>query len=231
VTRTQTTLATASYEASSTPFDDVRALTRKVVSSSGPERVRWAGDLNAALRALPTRAPAEEVSRHLVEALDQKTWEGLQDAEGWTCRAIAVQTLVGLGYPWALWVDPEDLAHLRQNPILHPSVSTRPLAKLKWALPVFGLIAAGIVGEHLHTEVPLEAATPVGVLPASSAGLALLSKSRTRRRIGSALTALLGGGFVYLYYSPFSAGLALGLASITAAFVAAIADSTVRRLD
>lgn len=75
------------------------------------EALGVAGEINALLIAM--RAPGNESAeaKAVLAALDVGTLEGLVDAQGRSCRAEAVETLLACGFPHALNVKPEELAH------------------------------------------------------------------------------------------------------------------------
>ena len=81
-------------------------------NSESDERVRLAGKLNALLRAPPTAA-REEWAQFLLEKLDDEAFHDLYDGDGVSCRAMAVEALLALGFPFALHLDPDDLDYLR----------------------------------------------------------------------------------------------------------------------
>lgn len=62
---------------------------------------------------LRTLRPSREAADLLLRLLERDVLEGLVTGDGWTCRALAVETLLSFGFPYALEVDPEDLAHYR----------------------------------------------------------------------------------------------------------------------
>jgi hypothetical protein len=111
------------------PLTRLEALLRAPPDRSHrKDRRALAEAVNLQLRALP-RDPAlrPAVARWLLAQLGQGSFEGLVDAHGWSCRAVAVHALLGLGWPWALWVTPEDLAHYREHP------RPRRWRRLAWA--------------------------------------------------------------------------------------------------
>jgi hypothetical protein len=63
------------------------------------------------------RAPGNESAeaKVVLEALDLEHLNGLVDPQGRSCRAEAVDTLVACGFPHALNLRPEDLAHREEH--------------------------------------------------------------------------------------------------------------------
>jgi hypothetical protein len=85
------------------------------------DRARLAKAIVSRLRRVPHQAAPEAAAWWLLRALEENTWIGWTDARGRTCRAAAVEALLGLGYPWALHVTPEDLEHYRAQSPAGPS--------------------------------------------------------------------------------------------------------------
>jgi hypothetical protein len=79
------------------------------------ERYGFAHQINELLIAM--RAPGNESAeaKVVLEALDLEHLSGLVDQQGRSCRAEAVDTLVACGFPHALSVRPEDLAHREEH--------------------------------------------------------------------------------------------------------------------
>lgn len=84
---------------------------RRATTEAG--RAALAAKLNARLDALAAEGGSREVADLLEQLLESGQLEGLADAEGRSCRAAATEALTRLGFPFALEVRPEDLAHLR----------------------------------------------------------------------------------------------------------------------
>lgn len=80
-------------------------------SSAPGEQVRLAGEINALLAAM--REPGNEAAeaKAVLAELGLASLEGLLGPDGRSCRAEAVETLLACGFPHALEVLPEDLAH------------------------------------------------------------------------------------------------------------------------
>jgi hypothetical protein len=92
----------------------------------------------------------------LLHLLESGLLEGLVERGGRTCRSVAVESLTGFGFPYALEVRPEDLDHLREwtrrrrGPAVPPGV---------WPA---GVLGGGFVGQWW--ALPLEEASEVGGL-------------------------------------------------------------------
>jgi hypothetical protein len=119
----------------------VPRLLEEARAAAGAERVALAWHLNRELEALGAEGGSREVADLLLQLLESGRLEGLEEAEGRTCRGVAVETLVGLGYPYALEVRPEDLEFLRHQ--------TRPpqTGLLSKGALAAGVLGAGFVGE------------------------------------------------------------------------------------
>lgn len=68
--------------------------------------------LHAALTSLP---PLEANGAALLQLLDDGAFHELRADDGSSTRMLAVQTLLRLGYPWALQVHPDELAWFRRT--------------------------------------------------------------------------------------------------------------------
>lgn len=102
----------------------------------------------AALQALHARlaglAPTEENGRALVALLDRGELVGLVADDGALTRQLAVEALLGLGYPWALQIHPDELAWYRG------SVSERARnRRLLILLGILGLELAALAALYL----------------------------------------------------------------------------------
>ncbi len=82
-------------------------------NSEGDERLQLAGKLNALMRKPPPETEREAWAQFLIEKLDDEAFHELYDAEGVSCRAVAVEAVLALGFPYALHVEPADLEYLR----------------------------------------------------------------------------------------------------------------------
>jgi len=178
----------------------VPPLVEQARAASGAERAALAGHLNRELEALGSEGGSREVADLLLHLLESGQLEGLEEAEGRTCRGVAVETLVGLGYPYALEVRPEDLEYLRNQ-----SQPTRKGLLTKGALAA-GVLGTGFVGEWVFLPPELaEGKSALGLPLFFLMGLALMGlvtalwgdeRSDTRR---AGLLGLLVLSVVQLY--------------------------------
>lgn len=156
-----------------------------------------AKELNSRLLALGasgTRQGADSLQR----LLESGALSGLVDPDGRTCRAIAVEALLSMGFPIALEVAPEDLEHYRRA-LSPPGATPSALAAVllvvgaAWLHTVellFGAARAA-AGEALLAHLAL----PHALIAALAAGLAAASsRALARRRYRAALVLLTGLG-------------------------------------
>ena len=107
----QTQLAPAPETAAAAP-DSLETLQR-ARNADGDERLELAGRLNAQLRRHPSEAEREQWAQFLLERLDDEAFHDLYDSDGVSCRAVAVEAVLALGFPFALHLEPDDLEYLR----------------------------------------------------------------------------------------------------------------------
>lgn len=81
-------------------------------NSEGADRLELAAKLNALLR-IGAREETQVWGQFLIDKLDDEAFHDLYDGEGTSCRALAVEALLSLGFPWALHLDPSDVDYLR----------------------------------------------------------------------------------------------------------------------
>ncbi|MGZ3460638.1 MAG: hypothetical protein ACXU86_19290, partial [Archangium sp.] len=167
--------------------------------------------------ALASGGGSREVADLLLQLLEGGRLEGLEEAEGRTCRGVAVEALTRLGFPYALEVRPEDLEHLRQQARRHEGSRVGPRAVAA------GVLGAGLVGQWLELPPELHSGESGPGLPAVLLmGLALMglvtallgperSDSRRAGMVGLLVLSLvqlylgLSGG----YYGALSGGAGL----------------------
>ena len=117
---------------------------------------------------------ARATADRLQQLLSSGALATLSGSDGKTARAVAVERLLGLGYPYALEVAPEDLAHWRSE---RPSEATdgRGLAVLVMTVAVF-LSLWGVseppTGFGLATVLALGGVTVAGAVRSSLRGWA-----------------------------------------------------------
>lgn len=91
------------------PLEELVDSARSVPTSRGREAV---GALHAALSTL---MPTEANGSTLLRLLDDGALASLKSADGSSTRALAVETLLRLGFPWAMQLRPEELAWYRSH--------------------------------------------------------------------------------------------------------------------
>jgi hypothetical protein len=182
-----------------------RLLAAAEAAPAGAGRQEAAGRLVAALGAgVPEGEDRRAVADLLVGALAAGRLEVLVDGEGRTARGAAAEALLGLGYPWALEIAPEDLAHLRQEQARREGAGApggRAAATL--ALGAVGgaalLAGAGVEGQDLAWVVAQ------GFLGAVSVGAYTQGDAapEQRRRQGRLFAVLAAGvGLVGALFDP-----------------------------
>jgi hypothetical protein len=111
-------------------------------NSEGDERLELAGRLNALLRRRASDAEREEWAQFLLEKLDDEAFHDLYDSDGVSCRAVAVDAVLSLGFPWALHLEPDDLEYLRTvRPSRLPSSGWRAMAVVTGVLAALFALA------------------------------------------------------------------------------------------
>ena len=97
------------------PLPRLRALLRAAAGAQAEARTTLAGEINQVLAKLREPGNESDEARVLVAELDARAFDDLIDARGVASRKEAVQTLLSLGFPHALNVDPGDLAFARKE--------------------------------------------------------------------------------------------------------------------
>ena len=113
---------------------ELLALTAR--AAPGQEGRDATAALHAALAAFP-RAP--EYVTLLLRLLDEGAFNDLRTQDGTPTREVAVEALLNLGYPWALQIQPEELAWYRKVAWLR--------RRNKWLL----LLAVALLGALAET--------------------------------------------------------------------------------
>lgn len=88
--------------------------------------------------ALEKLVPTEENGSLLLRLMDEGVFHELRTADGTSMREIAVETLLRLGYPWALQIHPDELAWFRGIAAVRQ--------RNKWLL-LLGIFSLGAVAE------------------------------------------------------------------------------------
>lgn len=128
-------------------------------AASAADRALLAERINHHLDALPAGGGSREVADVLERLLEGGQLAGLVAVEGRSCRAAATEALTRLGFPFALEVRPEDLAHLRGE--------DSGSAGFRWQeLAAGGVLGAGILGQWLLVlqHPPAELGSPLPLI-------------------------------------------------------------------
>ncbi|MBZ4414896.1 hypothetical protein [Myxococcus sp. RHSTA-1-4] len=203
----------------------VLVLTEQARRVPEAERPELASRLNALLEQMAEGAGDRHVADTFHRLLETGKLEGLVDARGRSCRAVAVEALLSLGYPYALEVRPEDLEHLRS--------AGRGLPRTGLRGP---LIPSGVLLAGLGAQIVQELTRPGGPdsLVTTQVGLAVLAlmalwlapPRSPVYRLGLALLALVSAlalGLPLVVDTP--AGMWAGVAGLVAVFLAALRES------
>jgi hypothetical protein len=128
------------------------------------------------------RAPGDEAdeARVVVAQLDAKSLEGLRDEAGRDARAEAVETLLSLGFPYALNVSPEDLAYFRDEKPQTLADLVRKLRRTRTQTLQFALAVQAIAAGTVYAAMKPEPAfsVPSFLLGGATVALAAWLSSR-----------------------------------------------------
>ncbi|NMO19488.1 hypothetical protein [Pyxidicoccus fallax] len=202
----------------------VLVLTEQVRRVPEAERPELATRLNTLLEQMGQAGGDRQVADTFHRLLETGKLEGLVDTRGRTCRAVAVEALLSLGYPYALEVRPEDLEHLRTHGRARAAPGPGAL------LPV-GVLIAGLgmqsIQELTRPGGPDSlVTTQVGLAVLALMALWLAPPRSPVYRLGLGLLALvsvLAVGLPLVADTP--AGMWAGLAGLVAVFLAALRES------
>ncbi|QSQ18315.1 hypothetical protein JY572_19340 [Myxococcus landrumensis] len=194
------------------------------------ERAEAAARLNEVLVELASGGGERQVADTLHRLLAGGKLEGLVDAEGRSCRAVAVEALLSLGFPYALEVEPEDLHHLRSNASSRPRRNKGPL---DFGPGVMATVFLGGAAAQLLEELALPSRAPgmltfqVGLGVLALVALLLAPPRTPVYRVGMALMALVSGYSLLLALGNWGVqgGLWVGVAGVVAALLAAFRES------
>jgi hypothetical protein len=188
------------------------------------ERPELALRLNTLLEQMAADGGSREVADVFHRLLETGKLEGLVDTRGRTCRAVAVEALLSLGFPYALEVRPEDLDHLRasgrhgRGRALGPAVPGTVLLSGLLAQTYQELSRSGGPDSLVTTQVGLSALALVA--------LWLAPPGSAVYRVGLGLLALVTCfGLVVPLMADGPVGLWAVLAGLVAAFLAALRES------
>ncbi|MBJ6761038.1 hypothetical protein JGU66_09705 [Myxococcaceae bacterium JPH2] len=201
----------------------VLALAEEARHAESSRRPALCSQLNQLIGDVVKQAEGREAADLLHGLLEGGVLADLEDAQGRTCRAAAVEGLLTLGFPFALEVRPEDLAHLRAE-----RGGGKGLGRMGLPLLLLGLGVALQAGyQLLHPDSPSEWALAQGGL--SLVLMVLLGaappKSVLYRVALSLLVVLSGLGVVVSLMTPLDAGGVSGLAGLAAVVLLAHRES------
>jgi hypothetical protein len=205
----------------------VLVLTEQARRASAEERPALASRLNTLLEQMAGEGGDRQVADTFHRLLESGKLEGLVDPGGRSCRAVAVESLLSLGFPYALEVRPEDLEHLRASG--HGGPAWKGLQKVP--LPSLLVLLAGLgtqyVQELLVTDTPDGPLTvQVGLSLLAMMALWLAPPRSPVYRLGLGLLALVSClALVLPLLSGVPLGLWAGLAGLVAVFLAALRES------
>src|SRR5688500_1695029 len=167
-------------------------LERLLASASTDERSSTLGtQLNAALRGAARIEQRRALADLLVKSLDAKRFGDLADESGTTCREVAIETLIQLGYPYALEVSPEDLEYLRTR---------RGPAWKKWARWAPALVFPAAAAQVALQPLAYSPSTVVAAGASTLAAIALVPRLGKLRLWASRLMLPLGATAGALWY-------------------------------
>lgn len=188
---------------------EIEALLTTAAEAPSSDLRELAASVNRVLERLPKNGgrPAAEL---LTSLLDQGRLAELVDWEGRTCRAAAADALIGLGYPYALELSPEDLEHLREGGAFGTPAP--------YLLSGLGLVAA-TSGLELVAQAGLEPLTlaHTALTLGSATAVALTRPLSKARRWAQAALLLAGAEGIALSVLDTPAALLSGLAAVAAA--------------
>jgi hypothetical protein len=111
------TASSVSSEGAAGPEEtSLSELIQRSRNATGAERAKLCTRVNRA--ALSSADDKERRAALLLEMLDDEALHELEDEHGVHCRAVAVEAVLAIGYPWALQLDPDDVQFLREHPIV-----------------------------------------------------------------------------------------------------------------
>lgn len=139
-------------------------------------RVSATNVLNAVLSSVSKGVAADEkpaLAKALLGVLDEPQLKTIVDSQGRSPRAKAVEAVLGLGYPWALSLNPEDLAFYRAQ--------TKPAASRTRLWVVMALLAglgAGLGASLFTLSAPAVKAQRLPAPPTRTGAVQSVAKSR-----------------------------------------------------
>ncbi len=125
-------------------------LIQRARNAVGEERAWLCTLVNRSLAALPAARDKDKQAPLLLQMLDDEALHDMEDDKKVPCRAVAVEALLSIGYPWALQLDPDDVDFLRAHPAF--AKSRLPVAQIVSGFA--GVTAVTFVGLSL-LQTPL----------------------------------------------------------------------------
>ncbi|NTX04968.1 hypothetical protein [Myxococcus sp. CA040A] len=202
----------------------------QAVGASQAERPAAAARLNEVLKQLGTGGGERQVADTLHRLLDGGRLDGLVDADGRSCRAVAVEALLSLGFPYALEVEPDDLKHLRANTAARPG-GRKSVFDFGAGVPatvLTGGLLAQVLEELLRPGTVEGTVTlQVGLSVLAMMALWLAPPRSPVYRLGLGLLALVSGYGLLLALGSagHAGGLWAGVAGAVAVLLAALRES------
>jgi hypothetical protein len=117
------------------PLDKLELLAITARTAPGQEGRDATTALHATLAAFPN---TPEHAALLLRLLDEGAFNDVRADDGTPTREVAVEALLNLGYPWALQIQPEELAWYRNVEVVR--------RRNKWLL-LLGVVALGAIAE------------------------------------------------------------------------------------
>ncbi|WP_275899140.1 hypothetical protein [Pyxidicoccus caerfyrddinensis] len=188
------------------------------------ERPELALRLNTLLEQISAEGGSRQLADTFHRLLETGKLEGLVDTRGRSCRAVAVEALLSLGFPYALEVRPEDLEHLRAHGRRGVGHGLGPA--VPGAVLLTGLVAQ-VTQELARSGGPDSlVTTQVGLSALALVALWLAPPKSAVYRVGLALLALVTClGLVAPFFMDGPVGLWVVLGGLVAAFLAALRES------
>jgi hypothetical protein len=202
----------------------VLVLTEQARRVPDAERPELALRLNTLLEQMSADGGSRPLADTLHRLLETGKLEGLVDTRGRSCRAVAVEALLSLGFPYALEVRPEDLEHLRAHGRRGVGHGLGPA--IPGAVLLTGLMAQ-VTQELARSGGPDSlVTTQVGLSALALVALWLAPPKSAVYRVGLALLALVTClGLVAPFVTEGPVGLWAVLGGLVAAFLAALRES------
>ena len=132
--------------------EPLQALFARAVALEGTARRNQARELNLRLQSAGLEQAPE-----VAGLLDDPKFLQLEDHFGRSCRAVAVTTLIGFGFPWALHITPEDLQFARSHQPRrwddHARLGAMVVLTVALGAVLAGLMSLGFSFESRHNAV------------------------------------------------------------------------------